>query len=569
MQTAAGINFRQLFESAPGLNLILQPDFTIVAVSDAYLNATMTKREQIIGKGLFEIFPDNPDDPAATGESNLRTSLLNVLQNKSAHTMAVQKYDIRRPDGSFEERYWSPINKPVLNDNNEVTLIIHRVEDVTDFVRAKKEEEITRKLTEDLLGKLQETEMEVYKRAQDIQEANNRLKIEINEREKAQEEVRINQMMFSTIFYQSPVMNSIADAETGKYIDVNENFARFSGFSREEMIGKSSPELKLMPQFQKRAEMIETIKKNGFARDVVMEAIDKNGEVRWISTSAHTVIVNGKKCFITAMIDVTQRKKAEEKIKHSEATLQQQAIELEEANKELEAFSYSVSHDLRAPLRIIHGYTEIITSDYSKDLAAEGKRMLSIVNSNVRKMGQLIDDLLNLSRFGRKELNIHSFDMNDMVNSVIEELTTGLGRPPVIKKGILDSTDSDSSLIRQVWINLISNAIKYSSTKDQSIIEINSEIKESEVIYCVRDNGVGFNMKYANKLFGVFQRLHKVNEFEGTGVGLALVHRIVSRLEGKVWVDAEVNQGAAFWFSLPYYSQKSTGNKKNDKITFA
>lgn len=460
MQTAAGINFRQLFESAPGLNLILQPDFTIVAVSDAYLNATMTKREQIIGKGLFEIFPDNPDDPAATGESNLRTSLLNVLQNKSAHTMAVQKYDIRRPDGSFEERYWSPINKPVLNDNNEVTLIIHRVEDVTDFVRAKKEEEITRKLTEDLLGKLQETEMEVYKRAQDIQEANNRLKIEINEREKAQEEVRINQMMFSTIFYQSPVMNSIADAETGKYIDVNENFARFSGFSREEMIGKSSPELKLMPQFQKRAEMIETIKKNGFARDVVMEAIDKNGEVRWISTSAHTVIVNGKKCFITAMIDVTQRKKAEEKIKHSEATLQQQAIELEEANKELEAFSYSVSHDLRAPLRIIHGYTEIITSDYSKDLAAEGKRMLSIVNSNVRKMGQLIDDLLNLSRFGRKELNIHSFDMNDMVNSVIEELTTGLGRPPVIKKGILDSTDSDSSLIRQVWINLISNAIK-------------------------------------------------------------------------------------------------------------
>src|SRR5689334_19247104 len=138
MQKGAGINFQQLFESAPGLNLILKPDFTIVAVSDAYLHATMTKRGDITGKGLFDVFPDNPDDPSATGESNLRASLMQVLKSKTAHTMAVQKYDIRRPDGSFEERYWSPINKPVFNAEDEIELIIHRVEDVTEFVNLQK-----------------------------------------------------------------------------------------------------------------------------------------------------------------------------------------------------------------------------------------------------------------------------------------------------------------------------------------------------------------------------------------------------------------------------------------------
>jgi len=224
---------------------------------------------------------------------------------------------------------------------------------------------------------------------------------------------------------------------------------------------------------------------------------------------------------------------------------------LEKANKELEAFSYSVSHDLRAPLRIIHGYTEIIVSDHSENLNEEGKRMLGIVAGNVRKMGQLIDDLLNLSRMGRKELVFHRIDMNRLVESVISDLTFSKARQPVIKKENLLPVDSDSSLIQQVWINLISNAIKYSEKKDQPLIEIDSEKRGNEIIYNIRDNGVGFDMKYAAKLFGVFQRLHKMTEFEGTGVGLALVNRIVTRLGGKVWADAAVNKGATFWFTLP------------------
>jgi light-regulated signal transduction histidine kinase (bacteriophytochrome) len=238
-------------------------------------------------------------------------------------------------------------------------------------------------------------------------------------------------------------------------------------------------------------------------------------------------------------------------LKLTEAELQKQTSELEKANKELEAFSYSVSHDLRAPLRIIDGYTEIIVSDYGKILDEEGNRLLGIVTANVRKMGRLIDDLLNLSRLGRKELTSHRIDMSQLVNSVMAEQVALKTKQYDIQIEKLERADADSNLIRQVWINLISNAIKFSAEKDKPSIKISSRYTGNEIIYSIQDNGVGFNMKYADKLFGVFQRLHKMTEFEGTGVGLALVQRIITRHGGRVWAEAEVSKGATFHFSLP------------------
>jgi len=176
------LDFRALFEEAPGLYLILLPDLTIVAVSNSYTRATMTKREDIVGKSLFVVFPDNPDDLTATGVSNLRSSLLSVLTSKVTHTMAVQKYDIRRPDGTFEERYWSPLNKPVLNSKNEVLYIIHRVEDVTEFIKMQKEQVVKDKVTNDLRSRLQEIEGEIYKRSQEIQDLNRGLEKKVAER---------------------------------------------------------------------------------------------------------------------------------------------------------------------------------------------------------------------------------------------------------------------------------------------------------------------------------------------------------------------------------------------------
>ncbi len=247
-------------------------------------------------------------------------------------------------------------------------------------------------------------------------------------------------------------------------------------------------------------------------------------------------------------------------IKLTEAALQKRTNELEQANRELEAFSYSVSHDLRAPLRIIDGYTEIMVNDYSDKLDEEGKRMFGIIRENTAKMGQLIDDLLNLSRLGRKELIIQPVNMKQMVESVASEQTNSKIKQVKIEIGELDDAECDNNLLRQVWVNLISNAIKYSRSKEKPVIQVNSYSTAQEIIYSIKDNGAGFNMKYADKLFGVFQRFHKMTEYEGTGVGLALVQRIITRHGGRVWAEAEVNKGATFYFSLPVQKKERASN---------
>jgi PAS domain S-box-containing protein len=237
-------------------------------------------------------------------------------------------------------------------------------------------------------------------------------------------------------------------------------------------------------------------------------------------------------------------------LKLSEAQLQVRTNQLESANKELEAFAYSVSHDLRAPLRIIDGYTEMLVSEYHDKIDEEGKRMMGVITGNARKMGLLIDDLLNFSHLGRKELIILPVKMEEMVKSVLEEQISPKQKKVEVKTNKLEPANCDSNLIRQVWVNLISNALKYSKNRKKQLIEISSFKKENELVYMVKDNGVGFDMQYAGKLFGVFQRLHKVTEFEGTGVGLALAHRIVTRHGGRMWAEAEEDKGATFYFSL-------------------
>ena len=183
--------------------------------------------------------------------------------------------------------------------------------------------------------------------------------------------------------------------------------------------------------------------------------------------------------------------------------------------------------------------------------------MLGIVTANAERMGQLIDDLLNFSRLGRKQLTIHRVDMNGLVKSAIAEQQLSKEKSLSIQVETLEAAYCDNNLIKQVWINFISNAIKYSSQREKPVIEIKSTKTDDEIIYSIKDNGIGFDMKYADKLFGVFQRLHDMRDFEGTGVGLALVKRIISRHGGRVWAEAEVNKGATFYFSLPIFQDKT------------
>jgi len=249
-------------------------------------------------------------------------------------------------------------------------------------------------------------------------------------------------------------------------------------------------------------------------------------------------------------------KKAEDDIRKFNEELEQKVIErtaqLETANKEIGSFSYSVSHDLRAPIRAINGYAKILEEDYGEKLDFDGKRALHSIMHNSKKMGQLIDDLLAFSKLGRKEVTVSDINMTALVRSVKVDLLIE-DRENKVEFNIkaLLPAKGDQSLIKQVWINLISNAIKYSKYKAKTYIEIGAFEKENQVIYYVKDNGAGFDMQYYDKLFGVFQRLHSQDEFEGTGIGLAIVQKIVSRHNGTVWAESTLNEGACFYFSLP------------------
>jgi PAS domain S-box-containing protein len=391
------LQFRALFESVPGSYLVLKPDLTIAAASDAYLKSTMTTREAILGRGLFEVFPDNPNDIAATGTRNLRASLNRVLETKTPDTMAIQKYDVRRPDGTFEERYWSPVNSPVLGADGEIEYLVHRVEDVTDFVKHKHAGPA--RFENGVRAKVGQMEAEIFRSSNEVQSANERLR---------------------------------------------------------------------------------------------------------------------------------------------------------EANEELEAFSYSVSHDLRAPLRHIDGFVDRLSKSPAVTADEKNKRYLGIISQSARHMGNLIDDLLVFSRMGRAEMRQTKVDLAAMVNSVIEGMTEETkNRNIVFNTHDLPIVHGDPIMLQQVFANLIGNAVKYTRTRERAEIEITATETPEEFIVLVRDNGVGFDMEYAHKLFGVFQRLHRAEEFEGTGIGLANVRRIIQRHHGRTWAEGKINEGATVYFSLP------------------
>jgi signal transduction histidine kinase len=817
-------DFKTLFESAPGLYLALTPDLKIVAVSDAYLRATMTKRDEILGRGLFDVFPDNPDDPEATGTRNLAASLNRVLEKKVPDVMPIQKYDIRRPldeGGAFEERYWSPVNTPVFNEDKSIRYIIHRVEDVTEFVRLKQQGQAQRQQTVELQTRADQMETEIYlrgqelKHAKDVAEAANKSKtqlfanvshelrtpltlilgpvrkllssnhlhgderreLEVIERNAltllkhvndlldisrievgkldlaysktdlcrsvrvaashfqslaAERDIRVRMELpesqraeVDTEKLQRVLINLIANAfkftpdggeiriglsgqadrailrvedsgpgipetsrerifepfhqlpHTGRHyggvglgLTIVREFIELHGGAVRADASKlggalfqielpltapkgrkiqwtleepppdlSSPTvLEMKAQTRPSARMalmgvtgplILVVEDNPDMTDFVAstlsrsyrvikaadgrEGLDKalllrpdliisdimmprmNGEEMVRELRKHSEMDATPVILLSAKADdalraellrvgvqdylvkpfsidelvarvgrlIADKRRGERSLHKAyqelerlnaelELRVKQRTSQLEETVRELESFSYSVSHDLKAPLRAIEGFSRILVEDYSGKLDDEANRLLDIIRGSVLKMTDLIEGLLQLARLGRQQLKTTPIDMKSLVQSIYQEVNASApGRKIDFSVKDLQTVSGDPVLIRQVLINLISNAVKFTQTRDTAVIEVGGAPAEHETVFYVRDNGVGFDMKYVNKLFTLFQRLHSDQTFEGTGVGLAIVQRGIHRHGGRVWAEGSVDKGATFFFSLP------------------
>jgi PAS domain S-box-containing protein len=378
---------------------------------------------------------------------------------------------------------------------------------------------------------------------------------DISDVKRAETELREANRFLDSLIEHLPLMVAVKDAVTLKYVRLNRAAEQLMGYPREAMIGKSADELMSPGQ----AKVVIAHDRETLALGKLVEIREQH--IQTDSNGARILHVmkmpltdgDGKAQFLLGIsVDITERKLAEQAIQELNSALHAKAEQLTTTNRELESFSYSVSHDLRAPLRAIDGFALMLEEDYAPNLDAEARRYLSVIRDNSKRMGELIDDLLSFSRLGRLPVATQEIDIESLVHEVIDEaLTVPLDPMPHIDVGRLPHARGDRALLRQVWANLISNAIKYSSKNATPRIEVTGERSAAENWYSVSDNGVGFNMQYADKLFGVFQRLHHADEFGGTGVGLAIVHRVVTRHGGRVWAEGRVDEGAVFSFTLP------------------
>ena len=378
---------------------------------------------------------------------------------------------------------------------------------------------------------------------------------DLTERRSIEQALQKSRNMLEKLFETAPDAVVVIDAN-GSIRKVNQQTEVLFGYMREELIGQRI-ELLMPERFHKRHRQH---RRNYFAdprarkMGIGLELYGLNQDGREIPVDIMlNPIETSEGIWAFAVVrDITQQKQSDAKITELNMALKSQVEQLAASNSELEAFSYSVSHDLRAPLRHIMGFVDLLNSRGTAALDDKSRHYLRVINDAAQKMGNLIDDLLAFSRMGRAEIMKTTVDLGLMVNDIAKELAEEAKEREIVWEiAPLPSVIGDSAMLRQVVFNLIANAVKFTRERTRAKIEIGAVDQESETEFFVRDNGVGFDAAYVNKLFGLFQRLHRAEEFEGTGVGLAIVQRIIMRHGGRVWAEGAVDGGATFWFSLP------------------
>jgi PAS domain S-box-containing protein len=524
-------DFRLLFETSPSLLLVVDRELNLLAATDGYLRATHTERAAIIGRNVFEVFPSNPHDETATGAESLRQSLEYVLNTGRSDRIELLKYDIQvaGEDGpSFEERYWSVLNAPMLGADGRLAMIVQRVQDVTERVLQQRQQE--RSLQLEIEQRTRAVEA-LHKTEEQLRES------ELRATRDALEHAR---NVFNRFFTLSLDLMCICGTD-GYFRRVNPAFMRL-GHSEEELL--SAPMVSFMhPEDRVRTQVnLRKLEAGENTTGSENRYRCKDGSYRWIAWNSTP---EGDGTIYAIGRDITEAKRASEE-------LRQAKVVAESANRELESFSYTVAHDLRAPLRSIDGFSLALLEDYEDKLDEEGKGYLGRLRSGSQRMAQLIDDLLALSRLSRGELQLQTIDLTQIARGVLERLRETY-RERNVEAQVADGLTArgDARLIANALENLLGNAWKFTAKTEHAKIEVGVGMENGERAFFVRDNGAGFDMTFAHKLFGAFQRLHTTTEFEGNGIGLASVQRIIHRHGGRIWAQAAVGEGAWFHFTLP------------------
>jgi len=380
-----------------------------------------------------------------------------------------------------------------------------------------------------------------------IQKLNQNLEQKVRERTAQLEEsihrLKESEEKFEKAFYASTASISISQLPDSRFVDVNDTFVRLTEYSREEILGRTSAEIGMNRDLERRQHLLDELRSNGSVHDIEVAIRTKSGKVLDMLSSSQIILLNDREFVLTIAYDITEQK-----------IIRQQ---LQTTNEELEAFTYSVSHDLRAPLRLITGYSEMLLEDFGETMNERAMKNIKTIRRNVERMNVLIDALLEFSKSGRGGLQRSNVNTVQMIENCLHAVEPSYSNKTEVIVNALPDVYADPNLLNQAWFNLISNAFKYSAKVSHPKIEIGSVKREDEIEFFIRDNGAGFNMQYADKLFNVFQRLHSMEEFEGTGIGLSLVKRIIERHGGHVWAMSAPNEGATFYFTVPVLSPVS------------
>jgi PAS domain S-box-containing protein len=366
-------------------------------------------------------------------------------------------------------------------------------------------------------------------------------------KKRAEENLKASETRFRD-FFENAEVGTAELSPDGQFTQVNRRLCEMTGYSTEELLRMTPVDLSPPEDTQENRAILDAfLKCDPSSLELERRCRRKNGKIIWLQITAAKLCGKNDEVLRSAavVIDISERKRITD-------DLNRQAAKLEAVNKDLESFSYSVSHDLRSPLRAVDGFSRMLLLKTADKLTADEKRQFEVIRENTQRMSQLIDDLLAFSRMGQQSMTFSKIDMRDLTKQIWAELLTlNPGRRMSLNIGDLPPAFGDRPLVRQVLVNLLSNAVKFTRKKEAAVIEIGGKITDAETIFLIRDNGAGFDMDYSEKLFGVFQRLHGADEFEGTGAGLAIVNRIIKRHDGRVWAEGKVDEGACFYFSLP------------------